>query len=362
MANRYKKIHPDFKLQGENYTKSQLKEVAYSLVKEGADFEKSIGDFLIDWLSDADQVTAQTSGSTGTPKQILLQKQLMVNSALATGSFFGMDAATKALLSLPATYIAGKMMLVRAIVLGWHLDYMEPTTTLTFTGNQQYDFGAMVPLQVKNSINDLYRFKTLIVGGAPVSLQLKQELRVKRVECEVFETYGMTETITHIALRKVHPQLSKNNSFKALPDVCFAEDDRGCLLIKAPKVSISKIVTNDLVRLHSETEFEWLGRFDNVINSGGVKLFPEQIESKLSSIIESRFFVAGISDVDLGQKLVLLIEDGHGDDNLKIKIQEFDLLERYERPKDIFFISEFQLTKSGKINRNETLATLKSLK
>lgn len=180
MANRYKKIHPDFKLQGEHYTKSQLKEVAYSLVKEGAEFEKSIGDFLIDWLSDADQVTAQTSGSTGTPKQIILQKQLMVNSALATGSFFGMDAATTALLSLPATYIAGKMMLVRAIVLGWHLDYMEPTTTLTFIGNQQYDFGAMVPLQVKNSINDLYRFKTLIVGGAPVSSQLKQELRVKR--------------------------------------------------------------------------------------------------------------------------------------------------------------------------------------
>ena len=349
----YKEVHPQFKLNGILYDFQELKEVSYSLIKEGKDHEIAIGNFLMDWLDDNPTVEVQTSGSTGKPKKILLQKQHMVNSAMATGDYFRLEPGNTALLCLSAEYIAGKMMLVRALILGLKLDYVEPTLSPLGTTSKNYDFCAMVPIQAENSFKQIGHIKTLIVGGAPISFALKS--RLQKSSCAVFETYGMTETITHVAVKSID-----NSHFMALPEVIFSKDSRQCLVIDAPKISDIKVVTNDLVDLISETEFEWLGRYDNVINSGGLKLFPERIEAKLSSLLSNRFFVAGLPDEKLSQKLVLVIE-GEIDDELLIKkMDTLSSLGKYEIPKAIYKLPKFLETATGKILRMENINLIRS--
>ncbi|MFC4097802.1 AMP-binding protein [Euzebyella saccharophila] len=358
MSNSFKEIHPSFRLQGEHYTKEQLREVAYSLIKEGEDFEKSIGDFLIDWLNDADYLVVQTSGSTGKPKKIQLQKEYMKNSAVVTGEFFGLKPKDTALLCLPASYIAGKMMLVRSMVLGLHLDYINPTTEVSLKADSGYDFAAMVPLQVENSLSEIHKIKYLIVGGAAVSEELKVKIGLTGIPTQIYETYGMTETITHIAVKKIHPNDNIQENFKALKGVTFKQDERSCLIIEAQQVTDEPVLTNDVVNLVSEKEFNWLGRYDNVINSAGVKLFPEQIEAKLGKFLSQRFFVAGIPDQKLGHKLVLILEGEGQIVAVRDKIAKSPELDTYERPKDIYFVKTFMETTSGKIQRNKTMELL----
>lgn len=347
MIPAFNKVHNKFQLNGIHYTYTGLEEVAYSLVKEGEEFEKSIGNFLLDWLDNKSYIKVKTSGSTGLPKTIKLQKQHMVNSAIATGDFFNISVGNTALLCLPGHYIAGKMMLIRAIVLGLKLDYVKPSSNPLFSVTKKYDFCAMTPLQAENSIKKLPQIKKLIVGGAPMSPQLKEAL--KNIPTQVFETYGMTETITHIAVKKVG-----NTTFTVLPNVSTSQDKRGCLVIEAPMVSSTKIITNDVVKLHSPTEFEWLGRADNVINSGGVKLFPEQIEAQLANIIPHRFFIASEPDASLGERLIIVIEAN----KQELSSSVFSVLDKYQKPKAIYFMPRFVETDSGKIQRTKTLKKL----
>ena len=356
MNPNYKNIHPKYKFQEIHYDFEDLKELSYSLVKEGQEYEKAIGNFLMDWLDDSDSLEVHTSGSTGVPKTITLKKEHMVNSALATGAFFKMGPGTKALQCLATDHIAGKMMLVRAMVLGWEIDIVLPSSDpLQFT-SKHYGFVAMVPLQVQGSISNLNQIDTLIIGGAPISPELKSGLN--KVDTHIFETYGMTETITHIAVRELSKD-SVNNNFKALPEVVFTKDERDCLVIEAPTVSDGIITTNDVVNLISSSEFQWLGRYDNVINSGGVKLIPEQLESKLSSLINLRFFVSGIPDAQLGKKMVLVVEGNVDTEQLHVDIKSLNSISKYEIPKEIFSVPKFVETGSGKVNRNETLVKYK---
>lgn len=356
MGLSYKNIHPKFKFNGIHYDYGDLHELAYSLVKEGKEYERAIGNFLLYWLDDSDTLVVFTSGSTGVPKTIALKKEHMVNSALATGSFFNLGPGSTALHCLSANFIAGKMMLVRAMVLGWEIDLVEPSSDpLEFT-SKPYEFAAMVPLQVQSSISNLNQIYTLIIGGAPISPHLKSILG--KVDTRIFETYGMTETITHIALRELGKGTDSNN-FKTLPDVLLSKDDRGCLVIEALKVSEGTVVTNDMVDLISSSEFQWLGRYDNVINSGGVKLIPEQLESKLSALIKSRFFVAGVPDALLGQKLILLVEGRVDEDQLFHDIQSLSSVSKFEIPKAIYSVPQFVETSSGKVNRMATLGNYK---
>ncbi|WP_431123763.1 AMP-binding protein [Flagellimonas flava] len=365
------KIHPSFKLNGIHYACNELPEVGYSLIKEGVPFEKSIGDFLVEWGMETATVVVQTSGSTGTPKDIALKKEHMVNSALATGSYFNLEPGNSALLCLPCSSIAGKMMLVRAMVLGLELDYVEPSSMPLSGIRKTYDFSAMVPLQVGKSLVQLNQIKSLIIGGASVSFGLKEKLQTVSTTC--YETYGMTETISHVAVKAIqnskfkiensgNPIVEQSNNrtiqqsnFSALPNITFSQDSRSCLVIEAPKISDELVVTNDIVELISKTEFQWLGRYDSVINSGGVKLIPEQIEKKLASLIPSRFFVAGIPDKTLGQKLVLVIEGEEKDSSeLLQQIKSLEDLDKYEVPKDILCLSKFIETTSGKVDRLKT--------
>ena len=349
-----KPIHPQFKLNGIPLERDSLMEVAYSWVKEGEDFEVLAGDFLLDWLSPSKTVYVKTSGSTGQPKTLEIKKEAMVNSALATGQYFDLKPGDLALLCLSSQHIAGKMMLVRAIILGLHLDMVAPSSSPLEGIQKEYDFCAMVPLQVQNSLEPLYKIKTLIIGGAPISKLLRAKLAEQ--PNDIYETYGMTETVTHIAVKKVSSMehSPKETYFKTLPSIQISKDERGCLVIDAPKIAENPIVTNDLVDIEGEHHFKWLGRHDNVINSGGVKLIPEQIEEKLLPVVESRFFVSGIPDEQLGEKLVLFIEGEEPSQfHSKTKIQEVKSLERYEVPKQIVFIKNFAETPNGKIQRKE---------
>ncbi len=352
MTPTYNKIHNRFTLNGLHFTREELKEVAYSFVKEGEPYEQSVGDFLIDWLNDWDFIHVRTSGSTGQPKLIRLKKQHMVNSAIATGDFFGIHIGDKALHCLPSRFIAGKMMLVRAMILGLELTLVEPSSQPLGLVGGNYDFCAMVPLQLERSLSDINRIKTLIVGGAPVPNELKEKLQTKKTR--VFETYGMTETITHVAAKRLNhlTEHDGGQSFRLLPDVTITKDARGCLIIEAPNVIEDAVITNDMVALTSAGEFEWLGRYDNVVNSGGIKLVPEQIEEKLKAVINERFYVIGVEDCGLGEKLVLMVEGpSTKKQELREAIDNLNTLERFEVPKEIFFLDQFKETETGKIIR-----------
>lgn len=342
----HRKVHNRFKLNGYHYSYDDMRTIAYEFIKEGNEDEIYIGEFLLDWLDDNSYVEVQTSGTTGTPKLIRLEKQAMIQSALATGDFFNLQPGNTALLCLSAKYIAGKMMIVRAIILGLELDIVVTDGKPLI--EKEYDFVAMVPLQIENSIDKLVLIKKVIIGGAAVPKRLAEKIKTTTVAA--FETYGMTETITHIAVRKIG-----EDNFKTLPNVVVKKDDRGCLVINAIKILKDEIVTNDSVEIISESEFKWLGRLDNVINSGGVKLFPEQIETKLQTTLTERFFVSGIDDEKLGKKLILVIESTEKE----ISSSLFDVLDKYEKPKEIVFVPQFITTATGKINRLETLEKMR---
>lgn len=340
----YKNVHNRFKLNGFHLGKEDLCRVAYSFIKEGEDFEKPVGNFLLDWFDEKDFIIMQTSGSTGIAKTIYVKKQAMVNSAIATGDFFELSPGDKVLNCLPVKYVAGKLMFVRSFILGLDMDFVAPTSRPLKNNETIYDFSAMVPLQAQNSLAQLKNVKKLIVGGAKINDELEKELL--KLSTRSFETYGMTETVSHIAAKKVGDKI-----FTVLPNVSVNIDDKNCLVIEALSISDEKIITNDLVNLISPTQFEFLGRLDNVINSGGIKLMPEQIEEKLTSLISRRFFVVGLPDLDLGEKLVLVIEGEKFDVDQSV----FNKLDRYEKPKEIIFVPKFKETGNGKIIRKESL-------
>ena len=343
----YKNVHNHFKLNGYHLDRNDLCRVAYSFIKEGDDYEKSVGDFILDWFDQKPYLELNTSGTTGTPKNIRIEKQAMVNSALATGDFFHLSPGDKALHCLPTKFIAGKMMFVRSFILGLDMDFVAPSSHPMQNNDSKYDFVAMVPLQAQNSLAELKNVKKMIVGGAKMSKSLEKSL--SKLKIEAYETYGMTETITHIAAKKIG-----ENYFTTLPEIKVSQDDTNCLVIDAPKISSQNIVTNDLVELINENQFGYLGRIDNVINSGGIKLIPEQIEDKLSHKIHSRFFVTGIQDPVLGEKLIMVIEG----DKQDLDESTFNELDKYEKPKEVFYVSKFIETSSGKIRRKEIQESL----
>ncbi|WP_136481182.1 AMP-binding protein [Cognatitamlana onchidii] len=354
MIPDYTKVHIKFKLDNVSYNHEDLMEVAYSYVKEGVPYQQKLGNFLLDWLDEKDFVTVSTSGSTGKPKKLQIKKQAMVNSAIATGDFFNLKPGDKVLHCLPSNFIAGKMMMVRAIVLGLELDMVEPSVLPLIDYEKDYAFCAFTPMQLKSFAKYLKKIKTVIVGGGQVSKPIKDSIQDKKPQ--VYETYGMTETVSHIAVKKLNhiENTESENCFNTLPNIKVSQDKRGCLVINAPQLSEDKIVTNDLVNIVSETSFEWLGRIDNVINSGGIKLFPEQIEKKLQSKINEEFFISSKPDDTLGEKVVLILESDTNDLDASI----FDDLEKYEKPKEIITISKFSETSSGKIHRKRTLEML----
>lgn len=291
----------------------------------------------------------RTSGSTGKPKVITLKKEYMFASAEATIDFLDISRGARALLCLPADKIAGAMMLTRAIVGDWRLSVVEPRAEpLKGLANEYFDFAAMVPFQVKNSWQSLNQVEKLIVGGGAVDEDLVQQMRSLKTQC--WHTFGMTETISHVAMRSLSP--NTESVFKALPGVEFETDQSQRLIIVAPHIGIERMLTNDLVHLINNKSFAWLGRMDNVVNSAGIKLFPESLEQKIN--LPFNFFLTGLPHADLGEQLVMLIESSTplSDDMLE---EALSALGRYEKPKKIYYLPKFHHTDNGKLQRKATL-------
>jgi len=342
MNNNY--IHPQFKLNGVSHTADSLRQEALEMLQSPEVHLRDLGQLIRSWFDKSTSVIQHTSGTTGPPKEIQLDKAAMCVSAEATVAFFNIKAGSKALLCMSTQFVGGKLMFIRALLFGWELDVCKPTARPLADNSTHYTFVAMVPMQVENSLNELDQIETLIIGGAKVSPVLAQKLQKKRTQ--VYETYGMTETITHIAAKKIGTPY-----FECLPHAQIQTDERGCLVIEVPAINPKPIVTNDLVQLIDDKRFEWLGRFDNVINSGGVKLFPEQIEEKLAAKIKERFFIGGKADDYFGTVVVLVIES----QPYTLAEDVFDGLTKYERPKEIQFVNQFMETPSGKVIRSKNI-------
>jgi O-succinylbenzoic acid--CoA ligase len=308
------------------------------------------------WKSGQQFFTLQTSGSTGKPKKIAVSRQSMIRSAELTGQALNLKKGNTALICMPLEFVAGKMMLVRTLVLDLKLVAFKPSANplKQLDKEIQIDLAAMTPMQVMESLKDkessakLRNIKKLIIGSAPVSLQLERELQ--QLPCEFYETYGMTETLTHIALRRIN---GKNHSefFQVLPEIKIRTDERGCLVIHAPHLDQPEVITNDLVEIINENQFRWLGRADHVINSGGVKIYPEQVEKKLEKLITRRFIIAGLPDNKFGEKVVLVVESSSTAGFETTLELVADKTEPFEKPRDIFFLKKFPKTNSGKIKR-----------
>ena len=328
------------------------------------EFEEKVISFLKEWQSDSTKVPVQTSGSTGIPKVFEIEKNRMLNSARMTCDSLNLKEGDTALLCLPVEYISGKMMVVRALERKLKLSVATPSAKPVQNLDVTIDFCAMSPLQVENSLHKIHFIKNLIIGGAQVSQSLKnkisQSLKDKNTETTVYETYGMSETLSHIGLKQIYPV--SEEYFSVFKGIEIALDERRCLKISAPAFHPEILQTNDLVELKDDRHFKFLGRIDNVINSGGLKIHPEELESLLHRYIPREAAFLGVNDEKLGQKLVLVIE---GEQNKDLTSQLDEALKETEKtfsknhlPKTIHFIPVFPRIPNGKLNRKELLHLL----
>ncbi|MEC3875730.1 AMP-binding protein [Chryseobacterium salviniae] len=324
------------------------------------EFEKKVKAFLEEWYSDEKTLSVQTSGSTGIPKIFEIEKNKMTASAEMTCNFLGLKEGNIALLCLPVEYISGKMMVVRSVVGKLKLIIIDPSTKPLQNLHDEIDFCAMTPLQVENSLDELHWIKNVIIGGAAVSESLKNKIfntLGSKGSQRIFETYGMSETLSHIALKQIYPV--SESFFTAFENVEISTDERGCLKIYAPHLNAEILQTNDLVEIKNNNQFRFLGRIDNVINSGGAKIFPEQLESLVKKEIQNEAVFLGINDESLGQKLILIIEGKESQDIIN-KITAIPFEKKFHKPKEIIFIEKIPRTPNGKINRIELKNTLQN--
>ncbi|WP_312766336.1 long-chain fatty acid--CoA ligase [Epilithonimonas sp.] len=318
------------------------------------EFETKVLDFIKEWFSESKTVKIQSSGSTGIPKIFDIEKSKMLNSAEMTCDFLDLKEGNSALLCLPIEYISGKMMVVRSISRKLKLKIAPISLNPLENTNEEIDFCAMIPLQVENSLEKIHLIKNLIIGGASVSETLKskisQTLKSSNSQTKIFETYGMSETLSHIALKQVSP--NQEDWFTVFDGVEISLDERGCLKIVAPKLNSEVLQTNDLVEINDKKQFRFLGRIDNIINSGGAKIFPEELEKIVKKEIPNEVVFLGIENEKLGQKLVLIIE-GENFEHLKSKIDNLKFEKSFHKPKEIIFVEQIPRTPNGKVNRHE---------
>jgi O-succinylbenzoic acid--CoA ligase len=334
--------------------------------------------FCQQWLAGQDSFVLQTSGSTGKPKSITLRRVSMCASARLTGKALGLQAGDKALVCLSTEYIAGVMMLVRGFELNLSLTVVTPTRNplATLPENVSFDFAAFTPLQLQEillSIPEkkaiLDKMRAILVGGAPISDGLLHQ--IKTLDAPIYHTYGMTETVSHIALRRLNGQQA-SDYFVPLEGVKLGLTPQGCLTVVSVLTNHQTLATNDLVDLKTDGSFRWLGRIDNVINSGGVKVQAEVVESALQKLFREyqggilsnrRLCVAPMEHPQLGQAVVAMVEGQPlGQEilaDIRLQLWRSRLLKKYEVPCYFFFRSRFLETATGKIDRPANLAQLR---
>ena len=311
--------------------------------------------FLKEWFSTSPTMRLHTSGSTGAPKEITVRKEQMLQSARMTCDFFQLKKDDRALLCLPLEYIGGKMMVVRAICAGLDLYPVAPSGYPLAGGDEQYDFAAMVPLQVYNSLQTgeekqrLSQIRQLIIGGGAMDAQL--EVALSDFPNKIYATYGMTETVSHIALRSISGP-GTVQYYTPLPGVELSLSDEQTVIIHAPRVADAPVVTNDIGEIREDGTFRILGRKDNVINSGGIKVQAEEVEQILRPYMRGHFAITSLPHPKLGEAIVLLIEPE--DDPVTTRKTVEQHLPRYQHPLYILSVKAIPQTGSGKTDRAAT--------
>jgi O-succinylbenzoic acid--CoA ligase len=324
---------------------------------------EEILEFVVDWSNTKDWIQARTSGSTGKPKSIKIKKEHILASAQRTLNFLDLKPGDVALLCMPNKFIGGKMMIARSIVGALDLHIAETTSKPTIPDGKRVDFAAVVPMQMHEILKDeslakqWKQVKKIIIGGGQVDPRLEEKLR--SWPNDIYESFGMTETISHVALRKLTS--TDTEPFRVLDGITISEDDRNCLVIHSELLPTNPLITNDMIEFIDEKSFKWMGRADNLINSGGIKIIPETIEKLSKPLFNTKFFYAGMPDEKLGEKVVLVIESqpmAPGDQE-EIMAELRGLLHKYEVPKEMIFIDSFVETENGKLNRKKTLQQYK---
>jgi O-succinylbenzoic acid--CoA ligase len=315
----------------------------------------------------------RTSGSTGEPKEITISRDQMVHSAQMTINALGLKSGYRSLLCLNTSYIAGQMMLVRSIIGEMECIIVSPSSDPLSEITQSIDFAAFVPFQLYSMLIgsekelrkvQLNQMKAIIIGGEDVNYTLLQWVR--QLHVPVYHTYGMTETVSHIALKLLNGNITQN-SFEILEGVEIKSDERACLQIKSYVTGNQWITTNDKVEIIDNKHFNWLGRIDNVIVTGGIKIQIEMVEKAIEAFFynqkfKPRFFIFGTKDEALGQKVVLAIESSI---SILPEVEQFilqkltSLLPKYYSPKQIVVLKEFEYLPTGKIDRKTIISKLK---
>lgn len=316
-------------------------------------YTDSFARLLEEWHNKAEFIAAKTSGSTGKPKKIHLLKSDMRKSAEATNRFFGINSSSILYCPLSADYIAGKMMLVRAIEADCTLTIEEPSNRiLTHVEIPDINLIAIVPSQSVSLLEAIekkgMKISNIIIGGAPMNNKIEMKFVdiANKHGISIYVTYGMTETCSHVALRKAGEPY-----YTSLPGISFDIDSDSRLIIKSSERSFSSLNTNDIVELLSPSSFIWRGRADNVINSGGIKIYPEAVETLLSGLIDVPFFVSKEADEKLGERMILCINGSYDSDLQALMENMHDILPNYSVPKKIYRLPYIPLTETGKIAR-----------
>ena len=332
----------------------------------------TLEDFLSEWNNDSDTVLVHTSGSTGKPKPMMVEKKRMLNSARITCDFLGLKPGDSALLCMSLDYIAGKMVVVRSIERHLHLISVPPSGHPLKDVDEEITFAAMVPMQVYNTLQvpeereRLSRIRHLIIGGGAIDAALEQELQSLPGDIAIWSTYGMTETLSHIALRRINGD-EASEWYQPFDSVRISQTEEGCLVIDAPQVCAETLVTNDIVEIEpyiynkvEKLRFRIKGRKDNVICSGGIKIQIEEVETLLKPHLEKPFMLAKKKDGKFGEIAVLLTED---EDIKKVEATVRRLLSdesekssdykkyKYWIPKEFRYVEHLPLTETGKPKR-----------
>ena len=328
----------------------------------------TLEDFLSEWNNGSDRVLVHTSGSTGKPKPMMVEKKRMLNSARITCDFLGLKPGDSALLCMSLDYIAGKMVVVRSIERHLHLISVSPSghplkDVNLKEVNGEITFAAMVPMQVYNTLQvpeereRLCHIRHLIIGGGAIDAALEQELRSLPGNIAIWSTYGMTETLSHIALRRINGA-EASEWYQPFDSVKIGQTEEGCLVIDAPLVCAETLVTNDIVEIESyiynkveKLRFRIKGRKDNVVCSGGIKIQIEEVEEFLKPHLEKPFMLAKKKDEKFGEIAVLLSED-KGIKKVEATIRRLLSDHKYWIPREFLHVDHLPLTETGKPKRS----------
>ena len=323
----------------------------------------TLEDFFSEWNNDSDRVLVHTSGSTGKPKPMMVEKKRMLNSARITCDFLGLKPGDSALLCMSLDYIAGKMVVVRSIERHLHLISVSPSGHPLKDINEEITFAAMVPMQVYNTLQvpeereRLTHIRHLIIGGGAIDASLEKELQALPGNIAIWSTYGMTETLSHIALRRINGD-EASEWYQPFDSVKINQTEEGCLVIDAPLVCAETLVTNDIVEIEpyiynkvEKLRFRIKGRKDNVICSGGIKIQIEEVEEFLKPHLEKPFMIAKKKDEKFGEIAVLLSEDKEIK-TVEATIRRLLSDHKYWIPREFRNVDHLPLTETGKPKRS----------